>query len=109
MTTISEIVLIVCLVRKQLFEYTSCPLVSRLLKRLSSLLSVSCIVVGSSARYSPSRTPRRINASTRTLSAAVVYANQAGDAYSLLCRLAVTLRRSCLDIVELLVQESAST
>jgi len=52
---------------------TWCPLVSRLLKRLSSLLSASCVVVASSARYSPSRTPRRINASTRCLSAAVFF------------------------------------
>jgi len=112
MMTISEIALIICLVRKHLFEYVESIGKYRLQKRLSSFLSVSCVVVASSARYSPSRTPRRINASTRCLSAAVVYPHQAGDAYTeawrwqLYCRLAVTLRRSCRGILELLLSIS---
>jgi len=75
MTTISEIVLTVILSGSSCLS-TWCPLLRRLLERLSSLLPASSVVVGSSALS-------EVHSSTRCSSAAVVYPHQAqaGDAY----------------------------
>ena len=93
---------------------TWCPLVSRLLKRLSSLLSISCVVVfvvSPVQSESHSSSNKRLDALfvCRRRTTRLVMRTEAWRRW-LLCRRAVTLRRSCRDSLELLVHtETAST